>query len=66
MSASVIEITSPDMQGVEPYFSLTERQLRNKLHSEEGLFIAESPKVISVALNAGFKPVSLLTSRKHI
>ena len=66
MSASVIEITGPDMQGVEPYFSLTGRQLRNKLHSEEGLFIAESPKVISVALNAGYKPVSLLTSRKHI
>lgn len=66
MSASVIEITSPDMQGVEPYFFLTERQLRNKLHSEKGLFIAESPKVIGVALDAGYKPVSLLTSRKHI
>ncbi|MBO7466241.1 MAG: RNA methyltransferase [Bacteroidaceae bacterium] len=66
MSASVIEITSPDMQGVEPYFSLTEHQLRNKLHSEKGLFIAESPKVIGVALDAGYKPVSLLTSRKHI
>ena len=66
MSASVIEITSPSVQGIEPYFSLTEHQLRNRLHPEEGLFIAESPKVIGVALDAGYKPVSLLTSRKHI
>lgn len=66
MSAFITEITSPDMQGVEPYFSLTERQLRNKLNPEQSLFIVESPKVIGVALDAGYSPVSLLTSRKHI
>lgn len=48
------------------YGTLTEAQLRNRLEPEKGLFIAESPKVISVALDAGMQPVSLLCERKHI
>ena len=40
--------------------------MRNRLHSEQGLFVAESPKVIDVALNAGYVPVSLLCERRHI
>ena len=45
---------------------LTEAQLRNALEPEKGIFIAESPKVIHVALNAGYEPVSLLCEAKHI
>lgn len=61
-----IEITSLEDQGLEIYGTLTEAQLRNKLEPEKGIFIAESPKVINVALDAGFEPVSLLCERKHI
>ena len=45
---------------------LTEGQLRQSIQAERGLFIAESPKVIGRALDAGFVPVSLLTQRDHI
>ncbi len=51
---------------VAPFARLTEAQLLNRLHPEQGLFIAESPKVISVALKAGYEPVSLLCEEKHI
>ncbi|MBO4590165.1 MAG: RNA methyltransferase [Bacteroidaceae bacterium] len=65
--SSVIDITDTNsIPALDVYFSLTERQLRNHLEPEKGLFIAESPKVIDVALNAGYNPVSMLTSRKHI
>ena len=46
--------------------SLTEAQLRNRLEPEKGIFIAESPKVIRVALSAGLLPVALLCEEKHI
>ncbi len=62
----VIEISSLSHDGVEVFSTLTEAQLRNRLHSEQGLFVAESPKVIDVALNAGYVPVSLLCERRHI
>ena len=45
---------------------LTEAQLRNRLEPEKGIFIAESPKVIARALDAGCVPVSLLMERRHI
>lgn len=61
-----IEITSLEDRGLEVYGTLTEAQLRNKLEPEKGIFIAESPKVINVALDAGFEPLSLLCERKHI
>ena len=60
------EITSLKEPGLEAYGTLTEAQLRNRLEPEKGLFIAESPKVINVALDAGLQPVSLLCERKHI
>ena len=63
---AVIEITSLDDKGVEVYGALTEAQLRNRLDPERGIFIAESPKVIHVALDAGYEPVSLLCERRHI
>lgn len=62
----ITEVESLDMPGLEPYTTLTEAQLRNRLHEEQGLFIAESPKVINVALQAGYTPVSLLCERRHI
>ena len=63
---NLIEITSLEAPELEAYGTLTEAQLRNRLEPEKGLFIAESPKVINVALDAGLKPVSLLCERKHI
>lgn len=66
MSMRLVEIDSLDTPGLEPYTLLTEAQLRNRLHEAEGLFIAESPKVINVALDAGWQPVSMLCERKHI
>lgn len=59
-------IVSLDDPRVRPYCALTEAQLRNRLHAEEGVFIAESPKVIRVALEAGHRPISLLCEEKHI
>ena len=46
----IIEITALDHPGVEIYSTLTEAQLRNRLEPDKGIFIAESPKVIHVAL----------------
>lgn len=63
---SIIEVTSLDQQGVEVYGTLTEAQLRNRLEPDKGIFIAESPKVINVALDAGYEPLSLLCERRHI
>ena len=48
------------------FASLTEAQLRNRLDPAQAMFIAESPKVIDVALNAGYEPVSLLCEERHI
>ena len=62
----IIEITSLNHPGLETFSSLTEAQLRNRLEPTKGLFIAESPKVIKVALDAGYQPTSLLCERRHI
>lgn len=62
----IIEITSLTHPGVEVFSTLTEAQLRMTLEPEKGLFIAESPKVISVALDAGYEPTALLCEGKHI
>lgn len=60
------EITSIDNPVLVPFVSLTDAQLRNRLNPSQALFIAESPKVIKVALNAGYEPVSLLCEKRHI
>lgn len=62
----VIEITDFSAPELDVFARLTEAQLLNREHIEQGLFIAESPKVIERALNAGCVPVSLLMERKHI
>ena len=64
--AHIVEISSLNEPGVEVFHALTETQLRNRLHQEKGVFIAESPKVIKVALDAGYEPLSLLCERKHL
>lgn len=64
--ANVIEIKGLDDSGADVFSKLTENQLRNRLEPQKGIFIAESPKVISVALDRGFEPISILTKRKHI
>lgn len=62
----VIEINSLDHPGVEIFASLTEAQLRNRLDPASAVFIAESPKVIRVALDAGHEPVALLCEERHL
>ncbi len=62
----VIEISSLEHSGVEVFSTLTEAQLRSRVDPLRGIFIAESPKVIRVALDAGYEPTALLCERKHI
>jgi len=63
---NVIEITDFEAPELDVYARLTEAQLLNRHCLKEGLFIAESPKVIGRALDAGYEPVSFLVERKHI
>lgn len=63
---NVYHITNLDQPEVQPYARLTEAQLRNRLEPDQGIFICESPKVIRVALNAGYRPLSMLTEEKFI
>ena len=62
----IIEITDLSAPELAPYTRLTEAQLRNKLEPEKGIFIAESPKVIGTALDAGCEPLSFLMERRQI
>lgn len=64
--ATIIEVTDLSMPELEPFTRLTEAQLRNRLEPEKGIFIAESPKVILRALDAGYEPVSLLMEHRQI
>lgn len=64
--AQIKEITDINCSEVAPFVSLTEAQLRNYTETEGGLFIAESPKVIEIALDKGYVPASILCERKHI
>lgn len=64
--SNIIEITDFNAPELDPYARLTQAQLRNRLEPEKGIFIAESPKVISRALDAGYQPISLLMERKQI
>lgn len=59
----VSDITAP---GLAMFASLTDTQLRNRLHPDEALIIVESPKVILTALSRGLIPVALLCEERHI
>lgn len=63
---NIVEIESLDAPELDAYLRLTEAQLRCRLEPEKGIFIAESPKVITRALDAGMEPLSLLMERKHL
>ena len=63
---NIIEITDFHAPELDPYARLTQNQLRNRLEPEKGIFIAENPKVIDRALDAGYEPVSLLMERRQI
>ena len=62
----IYEISSIQDPQVAVFATMTETQLRNRLNAEQGLFIAESPKVIRVALQAGYEPMALLCEQRHI
>lgn len=64
--ANIIEITDFSAPELDVYARLTEGQLKNRAEPDKGLFIAESPKVIERALDAGYVPVSLLMEHKHV
>ena len=64
--SNIIEITDFSDPRLDVYARLTEAQLLNRFEPAKGMFIAESPKVIDRALNAGCRPVSLLMERKDI
>lgn len=62
----IIRIESLHDPRVQMFTTLTEAQLRNRLEPQKGIFIAESPKVIGVALQAGYQPIAMLCEEKHI
>lgn len=62
---NIIEITDFEAPELDVYARFTEGQLLNRHEPEKGLFIAESPKVVERALDAGYQPVSFLVERKH-
>lgn len=62
----IIQIDDFNYPGVDVFANLTERELRNSYENRGGFFIAESPKVIERALDAGYEPISFLMEEKHI
>lgn len=62
----IIELTDISAPELDVFARLTEAQLRSRREPEKGIFIAESPKVIQRALDAGYEPVSLLMERRQI
>ena len=62
----IIRIERLDAPGVEMFSGLTEAELRSRKDPSKAVFIAESPKVIRVALDAGYVPVALLCEERHI
>lgn len=63
---NVIEIKDFNAPELDIYARCTEAWLLNKDHPEEGMFIAESPKVIGRALDAGYEPLSVLVEKKQM
>lgn len=63
---NIIQITDFNAPELDIYARLTENQLLNRFEPEKGIFIAESPKVVERALDAGYEPISILIEDKHI
>ncbi len=64
--SKIIEITDFNDKELDVYARLTENQLVNNFEPGKGMFIAESPKVVERALDAGYEPISILVEKKHI
>lgn len=64
--SNIIAITDFQAPELDIYARLTEAQLLNREHPEQGIFIAESPIVIERALNAGYVPLSILMEDRHV
>ena len=64
--SNIIEINDFHASELDVYARVSEVQLLNKDKPEEGIFIAESPKVIERALDAGYEPVSLLVEKRNL
>ena len=64
--STIVELADLCAPELDVYARLTEAQLRSRLEPEKGIFIAESPKVIGTALDAGLVPVSLLMEPRHL
>ena len=62
----IIEVRDLDIPELEVYARLTETQLRSRVDPEKGIFIAETAKVVTLALEAGYQPVSLLMDRRRL
>lgn len=62
----ITRIDSLDYPGVEVFSRLTERALQRGDCADGPMFVAESPKVIRVAMDAGYRPVSMLCEERHI
>lgn len=64
--ANIIQLQNLSDPALDVYCRLTEAQLRNRLEPEKGIFLAESPKVIVRALDAGYTPMSFLMEHRHL
>lgn len=62
-SIELKDFAAPEL---DVYARLNENQLLNRAEPDKGIFIAESPKVIGRALDAGYTPLSLLVEKKHV
>ena len=62
----IITVTDLRQPELDVYTRLTEAQLRNRLEPEKGIFIAESLKVVRIALESGFRPLSFLAEQKYV
>ena len=65
-TSNIIEITDFQAPELDVYARLSENQLLNRCEPEKGMFIAESPRVIERALDAGYRPISCLVEKRHI
>ena len=64
--SNILPITDFSAPELDVYARLTEAQLLNRFEPKKGMFIAESPKVIGRALDAGYEPVSFLMEDRHV
>lgn len=63
---NIIDVSALDIPELSIYANLTDAKLRRSIEAEHGIFIAESPTVIEVALNSGCKPISVFTDRRYL